>query len=332
MPQLTWSLGAICAILLDAALYATVGSEAWRLMFAAGALPAIPVLLLRRALPDSPRWLLAQGRVSEAIGAFEQFGVTVLDASHLAGALDVAAPDSRPQTDGLAGWISPYAAIFRRGAPGAALFSILLIGLVPLNGIGQSVLGPYVLNQFGHLSPIGALLGGAVLWVGAIAGSVLAWKTVDRLGRLPMIVVSLVGYVVVYLLMVTVAFGTVALVPLYSLLGVVTWLGASACWPLPSELSPTSVRARAQGIGSGLQRVSIGVNVLLVAHFLDALGFRGTVLVATAISAAFVPYAIWGRRYEPARRSIDVISGDELLIQAAPDEAGVDSGIALPVP
>jgi MFS family permease len=200
------------------------------------------------------------------------------------------------------------------------IFAILMIGLIPLNGIGQSVLGPYVLKEFGHLSPIQSLLGGSVIWIGAITGSLIAWKSIDRVGRLPTIIGALIGFVIVYVLMVTVAFGTVGLVPLYCLLGVVTWLGASACWPLPSELAPTRVRGRAQGLGSGLQRISIGVNVLLIPHLLDLLGFRGTVLLAAGISVVFIPYAIWGRRYEPARRSIDLVSGDHLLVAARDEE------------
>jgi len=45
MPQITWSLGAICSVLVAAGLYVLVGSESWRLMFAVGALPAVVVLL-----------------------------------------------------------------------------------------------------------------------------------------------------------------------------------------------------------------------------------------------------------------------------------------------
>jgi len=45
MPQIAWSLGAMCAVLIDAGLYASVGADAWRLAFAAGALPAVAVCL-----------------------------------------------------------------------------------------------------------------------------------------------------------------------------------------------------------------------------------------------------------------------------------------------
>jgi putative MFS transporter len=323
MPQITWSLGAMGALFLGAALYVVVGAESWRLMFAAGALPAVVVLFLRRSLPDSPRWLLSRGRVSEAVRAFEQFGLRVRHASGLAGAVRAVAPAPREQRPAVKDWFRPYARIFSSGLAGAALFAILLVGLLPLNGIGQSVLGPYVLNKYLHLSPTGALLGGSVLWVGAILGACLAFKTVDALGRTRSIVAALVGFVIVYVLMVTVAFGTVALVPLLGLLGVVTWFGASASWPLPSELLPTAVRGRAQGLGSGLQRLSLGVNVVLVAHLQSLIGFRLTVLLAAGVSAAFIPFALWGRRYEPAGKSIELASRDELLAPEPATTAGV---------
>ncbi len=330
MPQITWSLGAICAVLVDAGLYALVGTQSWRLAFAAGAIPAVAVLWLRRSLPDSPRWLLAQGRVEEAVGAFEQFGVRVLDHSRLATipARPVAVVGIRTRVQR---WLDPYARLFAGARRMAVVFAILMIGLIPLNGIGQSVLTPYVLHQFGDLSRVESILAGSVIWIGALAGSYLAWQTIDRIGRITSIVAALIGFVVVYVLMVTVALGTPWLVPLFCLLGVVTWWGASACWPLPSELAPTEVRGRAQGLGSGLQRLSIGVNVLLVSHMLAWVGFRATVLAAAGISVALIPLALWGRRFEPARKSLEVASGDQLLAvpMAGPAAAGVPPGVVL---
>ncbi len=213
------------------------------------------------------------------------------------------------------------------------VFAILMIGLIPLNGIGQSVLGSYVLHQFGQVSKVGSILASGVIWIGALAGSFLAWRTLDRIGRIRSIVGALIGFVVVYVLMVTVALGTAWLIPLFCLLGVVTWWGAAACWPLPSELAPTEVRGRAQGLGSGLQRVSIGVNVLLVSHMLTWVGFRATVLLAAGISVAFIPLALWGRRFEPSRKSLELASGDQVLAPAivGPPDPGVAAGAFTPV-
>ena len=311
MPQITWSLGAICAVLVAAGLYAWVGTESWRLMFAVGALPAVAVLLLRRSLPDSPRWLLAQGRDDQAVAAFEQFGVRVRDRSRLAVTTAPPVP-SADVRERFRRRLEPYARLFAGAWRTAVVFAILMIGLIPLNGIGQSVLGPYVLHEFGHHSTVGSLLGGSVIWIGALAGSFLAWRTIDRIGRITSIVAVLIGFVIVYVLM-AVAFRTTWLIPLYCLLGVVTWWGAAACWPLPSELAPTEVRGRAQGLGSGLQRFSIGVNLLFVPHMLVWVGFPSTALIAGAISVAFIPLALWGRRFEPAQKSLEVASGEELV-------------------
>ena len=46
-----------------------------------------------------------------------------------------------------------------------------MIGLTPFASIGQSVLGPYVFQQFGHLTAIESLLSSALLWVGAVSGA-----------------------------------------------------------------------------------------------------------------------------------------------------------------
>ncbi|HEX4279402.1 MAG TPA: MFS transporter, partial [Solirubrobacteraceae bacterium] len=199
MPQITWSLGAISAVLIAAGLYEWLGTESWRVMFAVGAIPAVAVLSLRRGLPDSPRWLLAQGRVDEAVAVFDEFGVRVRDRSRLVRSAVRSGPGGGTRAR-VHGWLAPYARLFSGSRRSAMAFAILMIGLIPLNGIGQSVLGPYVLREIGNFSPVGSLLGGSVIWIGALAGSFLAWLTLDRLGRIRSIMAVLIGFVVIYVL------------------------------------------------------------------------------------------------------------------------------------
>jgi MFS transporter, putative metabolite:H+ symporter len=56
-------LGVMIGSVFGAYLAPAVG---WRGLFAAGVLPALAVLLVRAWVPESPRWLLRQGRVAEA--------------------------------------------------------------------------------------------------------------------------------------------------------------------------------------------------------------------------------------------------------------------------
>ena len=49
-------------------------------------------------------------------------------------------------------------------------------------------------------------------------------------------------------------------------------------------------------------------------------------LVAAGISVLFIPLALWGRRFEPSRKSLEVASGDQLL--AVPIVGPADPGMA----
>ncbi len=51
---------------LGAVLGAFMGADQWRLLFAIGVLPALVVLLVRIWVPESPWWLVRQGRYEEA--------------------------------------------------------------------------------------------------------------------------------------------------------------------------------------------------------------------------------------------------------------------------
>lgn len=65
---LTWTVGAVVASLLYLALHAAniAPGLTWRIVLAAGAIPAASVIYLRRRLPETPRFLLAIERNADA--------------------------------------------------------------------------------------------------------------------------------------------------------------------------------------------------------------------------------------------------------------------------
>lgn len=67
-----WSYGWILAALMGILIIPSFG---WQAAFLVGALPALYVLVLRRGVPESPRYLLATGRRKEAIEVLHKMGV-----------------------------------------------------------------------------------------------------------------------------------------------------------------------------------------------------------------------------------------------------------------
>jgi MFS family permease len=59
--------------LADLVGYWLANEHAWRLMFGLGAAPAALFLLLVLTVPESPRWLVGQGRMREAEGVLRTY-------------------------------------------------------------------------------------------------------------------------------------------------------------------------------------------------------------------------------------------------------------------
>jgi AAHS family benzoate transporter-like MFS transporter len=165
--------GSLVAALLAILLLGAIG---WRGMFWIGALPLVTLLPLAvLKMPESPAWLLARGRLDEALALSERTGVPL--------------PDERP-----AGPLDP--AVKRDRAGFAGLFGAeywwptVLMGLMSATGL----LLVYSLNTWlpelmlragfnakGSLSFLLVLNGGAV--IGALIGS----RVADRYGPKPVV-------------------------------------------------------------------------------------------------------------------------------------------------
>lgn len=298
IPQLAWTCGALAAVLSGAAFLAWGDASAWRWMLALGTIPALIVLLMRRNLPESPRWLLVKGRAEEAAKALEAFGLKNIDLKSLM------QQHVQPEK-------SSYLDIFRKPYTAPALLAMACVSLTMYAGGASSVLGSYILKDILQVSSVTAVLAGALIWIGGIIGSILAWFFLDRIGRLRSMTFYLVGLFLTYLAMVTVAWNTVWLVPLYLVQGIFTWYGAAANWILPAELLPTRLRGRALGLGHGMARMHIGFTTILVPVMLAGIGFQPMVLILGGSGLLIAAYAWWGRKYEPNAVSLESVGPEQ---------------------
>lgn len=230
----------------------------WRTMFVLGGLGALVVWYLRKALPESPRWLESVGRVEEAeaiLQAIER------EASLHHASLPPPAPAAAAIHSRSVGALVSSALLPRMivGATTLIVVNTLIYGFVTWLPTFFVQEGRSIATSFGY---------SLVMSLGAPVGSAIGALTADSWGRKPTIIgASLLTIVIgsiypfikdpVVLLMV----GFLLTVPIYVL---VTLLFAIY---IP-ELFPTEVRLRASGICNTFGRgATIATPFLVVALF-----------------------------------------------------------------
>lgn len=265
----------------------------WRIMFILGGLGALGVWYLRKALPESPRWLESVGRTDEAEAILQRIEREVSLHHPLPPPLP-AAP-LLPSRD-LTALISPV------------LFPRMLVGSVTLIVANTLIYGfvtflPTFFVQEGR-GIARSFAYSLIMSVGAPVGSALGTLTADSWGRRPTIVGAslltiLLGGIYPFisdpiLLLVT---GFLLMIPIYVQ---VTLLFAIY---IP-ELFPTDVRMRAGGICNTFGRGATILTPFLVVGLLRSYGIGG---VLTLMIGFLIVQIIVVLRFgiEPKKRRLE---------------------------
>lgn len=273
-----WSVGTLLAALLSWLVFSLVPADfAWRVVFACGGVVALATLWLRRRLPESPRWLLGQGRVEEAeavIAAISRGEIAIPARGPIvAGAGPVRRHLLADLQVLLARHKGPLALgcvlDFAEAGGYYGLFAFLPLAVLPNLHLAATALPPFYIA-----GSLGALVGG-------VAVSLL----LDRWGRKPVVSLCYGATALACLGFAAAApAGTAAIITgfvVVNLLATASWVGA---YPTFSELFPTYLRASGIGVSVAVGRIGA-----LISPFMIAYAGRFGLAPALAVLAGF-----WG--------------------------------------
>jgi MFS transporter, putative metabolite:H+ symporter len=273
----------------------------WRAMFVIGGLGALVVWYLRKALPESPRWLESVGRNDEAEALLQSIEAEV---SHQHPALPPPSPTpshlpANVPSRNLRSLLTPL------------LFPRMIVGCITLITVNTLIFGfvTWLPTFFVHSGRTIAqsFSYSLIISIGAPIGSAIAALTSDSWGRKPTIVGAslltiLVGsfYPFIENPLLLSLIGFLLMIPIYVLVTV--------CFAVYiPELFPTEVRLRACGICNTFGRGATIVTPFLVVALFRHYGVGGviTMLIALLIIEIIV-VLIFG--IEPKNRRLEEIN------------------------
>ena len=287
-----WAYGTLAAGLIAIFVVPTYG---WRWAFAVGALPALYAAYLRRALPESPRYLAERGLAAEADAVVRRVerasgGALLTLAKAVAPAragrprvVDLFRPEYRRRTAML--WVLWFGIVF-------TYYGIFLYVPTLLVARGLSEVRS---NEFFFLSTIAQ-----------VPGYFSAAWLVERWGRKPTLVAYLLGSAACAFLFGNSGTGTDAFIyaAMLSFFNLGAW---GVVYSISPELYPTSIRATGAGIAASVGRIGGIIGPFLTPVLVSAIGQTGVfaMFMALLVLTALTVYAL---AEETRGRSLEEIS------------------------
>ncbi|WP_236655059.1 MFS transporter [Burkholderia pyrrocinia] len=263
--ELAWYVGYLISYAVGYGL--TVSSTAgWHVILGLSTVPTVIVFLLRLGTPESPRWLMSQGRTAEARALAEEH--MEQDEQH----------DLQLQrATGKQGFGRLFSADYIKTTMFVSIFWVC--NVTPYFAIGS--FAPIVLEKLGLKE---GLTGGLVLNGVAVLGTIITVMFVERVGRrklgIPPFFISAVALVGVALFS---HVSPVVILVCFFVFSLVNAISTTLCGVYPGEVFPTEIRGIGVGFATAFSRVGAALGTFLLPQVISAYGVNVALLIAAGI-------------------------------------------------
>jgi sugar porter (SP) family MFS transporter len=268
--------------------YALASQGAWRLMLGAGMIPATILLVGMIFMPESPRWLVEQGRESEARSTLSRIREEAGLDEEIGEMKRMAEVEENDLGEVFKPWIRPALVV----GIGLAIFQ-QITGINTVIYYAQTILES---TGFGDVASILATVGIGVI---NVVMTVVAILLLDRVGRRPLLIGGLVGmfgmllvlggvfylpglggalgYLATGSLMLYVAFFAIGLGPVF--------------WLLIAEIYPLNVRGTAMGVATVVNWLANLAVAQLFPQLFDLIGPAFTFWLFALLTAGAIVFS-----------------------------------------